>query len=352
MISKEILKIGGEQIPYFRTPKFSALMLENEKLLKDLLKATKDSRVITLTASGTGAMEAAVINTSTCKDKILIVNGGSFGQRFVEICKTYNLNYTEIKCELGKTLTKEQLYKYDNKGFTELLVNLNETSTGTLYDIELISKFAKKNHIFTIVDSISSFLCDSYDMSKLGINVTIISSQKALAIPPGLSFIALDKIAVSRINQNKTPSFYFDLKKYLKDGERGQTPFTPGVGIVMQLNKRLLLIKKSGGLDKEIERSKKLATYFRNKIIKEELPFKFFSNNMSNAVTALMLVNDKVSAYHIFEIMKDEYGIFICPNGGILKDKIFRVGHVGNIKYKDIDSLINVLKDMEKRKII
>jgi len=351
MISKEVLKVGRE-IPYFRTPEFSKTMRENEQLIKEFLKCSKDSRVITLTASGSGAMEAAVINALTSKDRILVINGGSFGERFIEICKTHNLKYTEIKCELGKTLTKEQLYKYDNKGYTALLVNLDETSTGVLYDINLISKFSKKNHIFTLVDSISSFLCDPYNMSKLGINVTITSSQKALAIAPGLSFIALDKIAIDRVNQNKASSFYFDLKKYLKDGERGQTPFTPAVGIILQLNKRLLSIKKKGGVDKEIERTKKIAEYFRNKIIKEKLPFKLFTNQMSNCVTALTPINKNISAYHIFEVMKDKYNIFICPNGGSLKDKVFRVGHIGDIKYKDIDILINAFKDMKRKKII
>ena len=118
MSNEEIRKIGGDQIPYFRTPEFSKVMLENELLLKKFFKAKDSSRVIFMTGSGTASMDASILNLFTKDDKILIVNGGSFGHRFVEICSVYDLTYTVIKCELGKTLTKEQLIPYENKGYT------------------------------------------------------------------------------------------------------------------------------------------------------------------------------------------------------------------------------------------
>ena len=170
MSNEKIRQIGGDQIPYFRTQEFSKLMLDNEFLLKKFFKASNDSRVIFLTGSGTASMDATVSNLFTKEDKILVVNGGSFGHRFCEICDVYELNYTEIKCELGKTLTKEQLLPYDNKGYTAFIVNLDETSTGVLYDINLISCFCKRNNLFLLVDSISSFLCDPFDMESLNVN--------------------------------------------------------------------------------------------------------------------------------------------------------------------------------------
>ena len=122
--SENVRKIGGEQVPYFRTPEFSKVMLENEKIILDFAQAPKKSRCIFLTASGTGAMEAAVINTLSPKDRAIVVNGGSFGHRFLEILKLHTIPYSEISLKLGKTLTYEDLKPYNGKNFTAFLVNV------------------------------------------------------------------------------------------------------------------------------------------------------------------------------------------------------------------------------------
>lgn len=350
MSSEEIRKIGGEQIPYFRTNEFSEVCLENERLLKEFFKAEEASRIVFMTGSGTASMEAAVINTLTKDDRALIVNGGAFGQRFCQICEAHHIPFTEIKCEAGKNITKQQLDSIDGTKFTSFLVNLDETSTGVLYDIKLISEFCKKYNLFLIVDSISSFLCDEFNMKELGVHVVLTGSQKALALAPGLSLICLDSTAIKRVQSMNIESFYFDLKKYLKDGERGQTPFTPAVGILLQLNKRLNRIKENGGVDSEVSLTAAKANYFRNAI--KDLPFEIFSNSLSNAVTPLTLKNKSISAHKVFEIIKDEYHIFVCPNGGEFADKIFRVGHIGDLTFDDYDQLIAVFKDLQKRNLI
>lgn len=350
MMSEEIRAIGSEEIPYFRTAEFSAVTLENEKLLKKFFKAPDEARVIFITGSGTASMEAAVMNTLSCKDKALIVDGGSFGHRFCEICGVHNIPYTAVVCEKGKTLTARQLAPYENKGYTAFLVNLGETSTGVLYDIEIISAFCKRNGLFLIVDAISSFLCDDLNMQKYGIDLAISGSQKALAVPPGISVICANGNALARIENSEVNSFYFDLKNYLKDGERGQTPFTPAVGILLQINARLKQIEKNGGVDGEIKKTKQFAEYFRNNI--KDLPFKLFADKPSNAVTSLTLTGKPNAAYKVFETLKDEYGIFICPNGGELKETVFRVGHMGNLGFADYDKLIAAFKELKAREII
>ncbi|MCR5350492.1 MAG: aminotransferase class V-fold PLP-dependent enzyme [Acholeplasmatales bacterium] len=349
MSNEEIRKIGGEQIPYFRTSEFSKIMLDSESLLKKFFKAKDSSKVIFMTGSGTASMDASVLNLFTKNDKILVVNGGSFGHRFCEICSVYDLDYTEIKCELGKTLTKEQLVPYDNKGYTAFIVNLDETSTGVLYDINLISDFCKKNNLFLLVDSISSFLCDPFDMDKLNVNCVITGSQKALALAPGISLIVVDDKAIDRIYKNNPKTYYFNLKDYLDNGKRGQTPFTPAVGILLQLNRRLHMIEDIGGIDVEVKRAEMSAKYFRDLI--KELPFEIVSDNLSNAVTPLSPKDESKSAYKLFELLKDNYGIWVCPNGGNLKDKIFRVGHIGDIKNSDYDKLIYSIKDIIKKNL-
>ena len=202
------------------------------------------------------------------------------------------------------------------------------------------SGICKRNGLLLVVDAISSFLADELNMNELNIGAMITGSQKALACPPGISIIVLSKEAIERVENNNPKSMYFDLKDALKNGERGQTPFTPAVGILIQINVRLKEIESNGGEKAEIQRVKELATYFREKI--KDLPLDIVPENPSNAVTAVH--PHKNNASEIFNILKNEYKIWICPNGGELKDKIFRVGHIGYLTKEDYDILVNALK--------
>lgn len=347
-MNEDILNLGSIQLPYFRTKEFSNLNLENEKLIKSIVNAEENSRALFLTASGTGAMEATIMNTFNINDKLLIVNGGSFGERFVEICKIHNIPYEVIELEYGELLEEKHLEKYNNKGFTGFIVNIHETSTGVLYNIDLISEFCKKQNLILVVDAISSFLADDYDMKKYNIDITILSSQKALALPPGISIIILNSKMVSKVMNNKINSLYFDLKKYLIDGERGQTPFTPAVGIIIQLNKKLNEINEKG-VEYYTKKTKIIADDFRNRIV--EMPFKIPNYNLSNALTPIEPIG-KMKANEMFEYIKNRYNIFLCPNGGELKEKLIRVGHIGDITLEHNDILINVFKEMKEEGLI
>ena len=346
--SEKVRSIGAEQVPYFRTPEFSDLMKENEKLMKKFAKASDYSRVVFITGSGTASMEACVRNLFTSEDKVLVVNGGSFGNRFVQLCEIHDVPHEVIALEKGKTLTREELYKYDGMGFTGFLVNMHETSTGVLYDIDMISEFCKKNDIFLLVDAISAFLANPINVKEQHVGAMITGSQKALACPPGISVIVLSPEAIERIERNKVKSMYFDLQDALKNGERGQTPFTPAVAILIQINERLKEIEAQGGVESEIKRIATLAEDFRTKI--KELPFEIMSESLSNAVTPLHPTT--ASAYDIFTTLKDEYEIWVCPNGGDLADTLFRVGHIGYLTEADNDALIHALEDMKKRGLI
>ncbi|WP_375792612.1 pyridoxal-phosphate-dependent aminotransferase family protein [Clostridium perfringens] len=345
LMEDEILKIGQEQIPYFRTNEFSKIMLENEDLIKKLVRAENNARAVFLTASGTGAMEATVMNTLDRNDLVLVINGGSFGNRFSEICDIHEISHIDIKLKHGEILTEEHLNKYSDKKITALLVNIHETSTGMLYDIDIISRFCKKMDCILIVDAISSFLADKLNMREKGIDVLITASQKALALPPGISIIILNQKAMNKMNNIKVKSMYFNINNYLKNGERGQTPFTPAVSILLQLNARLKSIDLLG-IENFEENTRILAEDFRKKIV--ELPFEIVNLRPSNAVTAIKPIG-KMKAHDIFEYLKDNYNIFICPNGGDLRDKIFRVGHIGNLSIEKNDVLINALKDMHEK---
>lgn len=345
---EDILAIGAEQVPYFRTSEFSAIMLENEKLMLKFMKAPGSSRAVFLTGSGTAAMEAAVVNSLTKEDKALVINGGSFGHRFCEILDIHGIPYEQIELKPGEGLTKEKLYSFDGKGCTALLVNGCETSTGVKYDVEQIGAFCRKNDMFYILDAVSMFIADPIDMAKINADIVITGSQKALACPPGVSVAALSPRAVERAYKINPGCMYLSFALALSNGERGQTPFTPAVGTLLQINARLKQIDEKGGIEAETARVAALAAYFREKIA--DFPFEFATNSPSNAVTSLHPTT--CPAYKIFTVLKDEYGIWICPNGGDLKDKIFRVGHIGALKKEDYDCLIAAFSDLKKRGII
>ena len=346
--SDAVRAIGAEQVPYFRTAEFSELMFENERLVKKFAHAPEGSKVVFITGSGSAGMETAIMNTLSPADKAIVVNGGSFGHRFVELCELHEIPFDEIKLEPGKALKAEHLAAYEGKGYTTFIVNKHETSTGVHYDMQLISDFCKRNNMFLIVDCISTFLADPFDMEALGADIMITGSQKALACPPGISVMALSPRAIERIERTKCCCQYLDLKIALKNAERGQTPWTPAVSILRQINVRLKEIDVNGGVDAEIARTASLANYFRERI--KGMPFEIVSESLSNAVTPLHPTT--ASAYDIFLKIKDEYGMWICPNGGDMKDTVFRVGHIGALTTADYDKLIAAFKDLQQKGII
>ena len=312
MSSKEVCSIGALQVPYFRTAEFSEIMLENEKYMLQYTKAPVGSKTVFMTCSSTGSMEAVIMNCFTTKDKVLIINGGSFGQRFVDICEIHEVPYVALELEHGRKLTKEKLYEYDDQDFTGLLVNVDETSTAVLYDTKMLGEFCKKNNLFFVCDCVSSFLADPFDMEECGADVMITGSQKVLACPPGISIIVLAPKGLERVESSNVRTMYFDLKNALKNQERGQTPFTPAVGILLQINERLKEIDRNGGADAEVNKVAAQARDFREKI--KDLPFELVSESPANGVTSVHPTT--ADAYEIFLKLKDEYGIWICPNGG------------------------------------
>lgn len=350
MSSETVRAVGAEQVPYFRTAEFSALMKENEALVKEFAGAEENARVAFITGSGTASMESVIMNVLTPRDRALVVDGGSFGHRFVELLELHEIPHTVIKLPQGTALREERLKEFEGQGYTAFVVNTHETSTGVLYDMPMISAFCKRNGCLFIADSISAFLADPFDMKELGVDIMITGSQKALACPPGISLIVLSERSIRRVEENRCKCMYLDLNLALENGERGQTPFTPAVGILRQIHTRLMEIKEHGGAEAEIRRTGNLAQYFRNRLAEEKLPFEIVSEAMSNAVTPLHPLT--ASAYDIFLTMKDEYGIWICPNGGEMRDTVFRVGHIGDLKEEDYDVLIDAFLDMHKRGLL
>ena len=336
-MSPEILEIGGKQTPYFRNQAFSDIVLRSEELLLEFLNAPKGSRVVFLTASGTAGMEAAVLNLLNNDDNALVVTGGGFGERFASLCESYDIRHDKLNPEMGNLTDIESLT--DGSEYSALVVNAHETSVGLLYDLDAIGTFCQEHNLFNIVDAISMFVTDEIDMQKHHIDAAIISSQKGLALPPGLTMIALTPRAIKRLNN--VQSHYFNFKRYLKDGERGQTPYTPAVTIVLQLLARLEQIEQGGGIHKSNEKAKRIAEYFRQGI--EGLPYEFYSNFMPNAMTTL-ISSKGIHARKIVQDIEEQYQVMVCPNGGELGEKIFRVSHMGDMTETYVDRLLDAMR--------
>ena len=350
MSAPEVIEVANHSTPYFRTPEFSKIMLENERMMLEDLHAPEGSRCVFLTTSGTGAMEACVMNILHARDRVIVINGGSFGQRFVELCKIHGRAHTVVECAFGKQVKRSQLDALAGQGYTAMLVNMDETSSGVLYDMQLLASFCREQGILLVVDAISAFITDELDMAGMGAAAVITGSQKALAVQPGVAVLALAPEAIARVEANPETCMYLSLKQALLNMERGQTPFTPAVTTLLQIHERLLLMRRRGGIEKERARAKRIAAHFRAAIL--DLPFTLVvaEEDRSNAVTAVRPVT--CGAKRIVQVLKDEYDIWVCPNGGALEDEVFRVGHIGDITDEDMDTLLEALCDLRARKII
>lgn len=335
----ETLEVGSKQTPYFRNQPFSDVVLKAESLLLKMLNAPIDSRVVFLTASGTAGMEAAIMNLLDKTDQAIVINGGTFGDRFASLCTSHMIPHDNFIVDDNDLSNIDSQFKINHH--TALLVNAHETSVGRLYNLDAIGAFCKKHNLFNIVDAISMFGTDHIDMQKYNIDVVILSSQKGLALPPGLSMVVLSPKAIERLKDINI--HYFNFKNYLNDGQRGQTPYTPAVTIILQLLNRLEMIEKTGGIESTIEHTKLIAEYFRNSI--GHLPLEFYSKYMPNAMTALKPTDGK-SALEIVNILEKKYQIIVCPNGGNLSKVIFRVSHMGYMTKEYVDNLINALNDI------
>ena len=339
----ETLQIEGTQLPYFRTPEFGDLMKDCEKWFLQSVYAPEGTGFAALTCSGTGAMDAAVANTLTQKDKALIINGGSFGKRFAEICELYKIPYDTYDIAFQEVFSKSEFRSYAGKGYTALLVNACDTSTGQKYDLDFLGAFCRENDMLFIVDAVSAYLADPINMEQQGIDVLFTASQKALSLSPGAALVALSKKAQLRAEQNAS-TYYFNFHSYLENQKRGQPPFTSAIGTMLALHQRLASISEKG-VEEEIALHAERAKYFREKI--SVLPLQIPDIPLSNCCTPVLFPEKNATA--VYESLKENYEIYLTPSGGDWKDLQLRVGHMGNLALEDFDLLVDLLgKELQK----
>lgn len=336
------LEVRSKQIPYFRCEEFSNVMLEIVERLKVLLKTDIDSKCAILTGSGTAAMEAVVSNSFNAEDRLLVVNGGSFGARFVQLCELYKIPHDVISLKFGEVLSEAHFVPYEDVDYTALLVNIHETSTGQLYNINLLQSFCQRKGMKLVVDAISSFLSDDLKMDESNIDCVILSSQKALALAPGLSIVVMNQTFYeAKVKPKPMINLYLNLNEHIKNMERGQTPNTPAVGICYELLDMLRHIQEKG-VQNIINETYNRAMKFRSQVA--GLGVKIPNYPLSNTLTPLLFPND--NAYEVYEYLKNTYDIYVTPSGGVLKTKLLRVGHIGHMKDEYYEDLIEKMKEV------
>jgi aspartate aminotransferase-like enzyme len=337
-LAAHIRAIGAQQPPYNRTADFSEFTHELLDGLKYVFQTEGD--VALLTASGTAGMEASVLNFLNGSDKALIINGGAFGQRWCDLCDMHCVPYDEVEVPLGADVELARLSDLLREGqYTALLVNAHETTTGHLYDIAALGRLARQHGMLFMVDAISSICADQFLMDEWHVDVAILSSHKALALPPGLAFVAMSDRASARLDRGPPKSLYFNLTEYLVNQRRGQLPYTPAIGIMLQLHQRLEDIRRET-LANLVLTHKQRALSFRSQI--EDLPFAVLPFRSSNAITALRC--EGLDAVEVVQELRDLHQIVVASSGGDLKSKVIRIAHMGAQDDRDLQRLIFALR--------
>jgi aspartate aminotransferase-like enzyme len=348
-VPQEVLKETAQPIIYHREAKFEKLFADTCEKLKKILD-TRNSSLFFFSSSGTGAMEAACCNVLSHEDKPIVAVCGKFGQRWLELCKAYQVNPIIIEEDYGKSVKperiEEQLKKEKNSNV--ILTTLTETSTGALNDIKSYGEISKRYNAYLIVDGVAGIGADYCPQDDWHIDIMIGASQKALMTPPGISFVSVSKRTFEKINKSNLPKYYFSFELYDKFKTKNQTPFTPAINIFCGLNRGITAILQRG-VSENFNHHKKMADYVRRRI--KAIGYNIMPAEPSNALTVIKM-NEDVNSTDVIEKIKNKYHILFANGQGELKGKIIRIGHMGNYSIaklgRALDALNEVLKNWRR----
>ncbi len=339
-IPPEVLAEISRPIIHHRTDEYVSILGEVFSKLKKIFFTQRP--VLLFSSSGTGAMEAAVSNFVNTADKVLVIEGGKFGERWGEILSSFGVkNVIRKKVEWGDAFSAQELERVlsEEKDIRAVFSTLCETSTGTVFDIQGYARVLKNRDAILIVDAISGLLSDPLYMDEWAVDVVVCGSQKGLMLPPGLGFIALSPKAEQFLERSDLPHYYFDIKKHLKSYGKTDTPFTSSVSLVRGLNRALDLILEQG-VEKLFGRARIFASALRESF--KNVGLEILSRSPSQAVTA---VKSPVDSQKLVKLLRTEYGVSVAGGQGKLKGEIFRVAHMG---YIDENELLSGLYYLEK----
>ena len=341
-VPEEILGAMSEPMINHRGPEFKEILYRTTERIKEVFETTND--VYIMTASGTGAMEAAIVNTLSPGDQVLCATVGEFGNRFGEIADVYGAEVTMLAFPYGTAVDLDRLRESlaAERDFKAVLVTHNETSTGVTVDLEAVAKVVKgESDALLLVDGISSVCSIPVRTDAWRCDVVVTASQKGWMLPPGLSFISFGEKAWEAHAHARMPRFYFDLSEYKRYYEIGQPPYTPSVSAMFALDLALEKIMAEG-MGSVFERHAAIGRMTRSGI--KELGLSLFPHESvaSDTVTAVN-VPDGVDARRLLTLMREEHEVVLAGGQGSLSGKIFRVGHMGLCTPEDIQGVLDAL---------
>ncbi len=325
-----------------RGPEFAAIQAEIVDGLKKFLLTEQD--VLLLTASGTGGLEAAVVNTLSPGERVLSVSIGYFGERLRTIAQTFGADIVPLDYTWGKAADPDDIAAAlkANPDVTTVLVTHNDTSTGVTNPLKDIAAVVKGAGKLLVVDAISSAGCIEMRTDEWGLDVVVTGSQKGWMAPPGVAFIAMSQAAWAAYEKAKMPRFYFDLKKHKKAQGDGSTPWTPAVSVFYAIQEGMRLLQAEG-LENTLARHQRLADKTRQGV--QAMGLKLFADPRyaSNTVTSV-LPPEGMNANDLRKLVKKNHNVVLAGAQGALDGKVFRIGHLGYVTDEDIDATLAALK--------
>ncbi len=331
----------AQPIIHHRHPEFLEILTRVNKNLQYLFQTSHE--VLTLTSSGTGAMDAAVCNLHSPGETAIFVNGGKFGERWGEILRAYGVQAVEIQVPWGDSVTPDQIQAglKSHPSAKAVYLTHSETSTGAATDIKSIAAAVHQNSdAVVIVDGITAVGAMEMRMYEWQIDGVVTGSQKGLMIPPGLAFLALSEKAWNVAGRSTLPKYYFDLQKARKAFAENDTPWTPAVSLVIGVDSALEMVRQEG-IENVWARHERLARGIRSGV--QALGLKILGKCPSNALTAVF-IPESVDSKQFNKVLKNTYGITIAGGQGHLKGKIFRISHLGYYDELDMTTMISALE--------
>ncbi|HSW57992.1 MAG TPA: alanine--glyoxylate aminotransferase family protein [Dehalococcoidales bacterium] len=339
----EVLAIMNKQMINHRGAEFHAMMTAVTNNLKTIYQTKND--LLTLTGSGTGGLEAGIVNFLSPGDKILSVSIGVFGDRFTAIAQAFGANIIKLSFEMGKAADPEEIRKAlkANPDIKAVLVTQNETSTGVTNDMQNISKVVHEFDKLLIMDGISGLSSIDCPVDAWNIDVAIGGSQKGWMVPPGLAFISVNQKGWDYFAKAKMPRFYWDLGKAKQFLAKEENPWTPAVNVIYGLTVSLEMILKEG-LQNVFARHARIAKICRDEAKAFGLKLvaadeKYASNTVSSVYLPAGIEYKALS-----KNMREEFKITITGGQGALDGKIFRIGHLGWVSETEIKECMEALK--------
>ena len=327
-----------------RGPEFDELIRKTTEQLKQVFLTKND--VLILTASGTGALEAALVNTLSPGDKVLSPSAGSFGDRFIDMAEAFGADVQRMDFEWGEPIYPDAIREalQADPAIKAVMITHNETSTGVTHPVEEIAKIVKQEFDkLLLVDAVSSLGCipmpvDAWDCDMVGT-----ASQKGFMIPPGLAFISVSDRGWEAQKTATMPRFYFDLESAKRMLERGQTPFTPNVSAMYGLSLALDMLLGEG-MENVFGRHAEIGQFTRDSVRQLGLELLVQDERYaSNTVTAVK-VPESVDGPKLMGLMRTEKNIVLAGGQGKLSGSIFRIGHMGHVSKDTIDEVITALR--------